>query len=119
MKTVKNIALVILGIVVGAYGLYFAGLQGWLQGTPLEGVDHQQFNLLGSENLQQAKLFSSRAQQTSDHVKQVLGDTIQVDQDSSKTAGENSQNQSIQERTFEYARYLYCQQVVEDWESQN
>ena len=108
MKFIKNILISAAVILAAAYGLYFAGEQGWLENTPLAGIDHQQLNFLKQENMEQTKVLTDRAKQTGEHVQNVLGETVEVD--------EQAQEKPLHEKTIEYARYLYCKQVVEDWE---
>ncbi len=110
MKIIFKVIKGAIIIAVILYGFYFAGSQGWLQGTPLQNIDHEQFNLLKQENLEQTKVLTEKAQETGQHVQHILGDTVEVDEDQKK--------QPLHERAFEYGRYLYCQQVVEDWEQQ-
>ncbi len=108
MKLIKNFVVSIAVLLAVAYGIYWAGENGWLKDTPLSQVDHQQFNFLDQKNLDQTKILSDRAKETSGHMQNVLGDTVEVD--------EQKQNKPLHEKTMEYARYLYCKQVVEDWE---
>jgi len=51
---------------------------------------------------------STQAQLLQEHTGNILGAS-----DTERT------NQPIQERAFEYGRYLYCNQVVKDYESRN
>ncbi len=55
----------------------------------------------------QVSELSSRAKTVVDQAGTVLGTAIQ----------ESSDSGSIQERAFQYARYLYCQQVVKEYEA--
>ena len=52
---------------------------------------------------------SKQAKALQEHVINILGATDKINADGTK--------QPIQERAFEYGRYLYCNQVVTDYES--
>lgn len=57
---------------------------------------------------EQLKTMSARTGELSTSVGRVLGEAVKV----ATPAGESS----LQERAFDYGRYLYCQQVVKDYE---
>ena len=61
---------------------------------------------LTPENTDQFKTFEDRASSVSSQIGDVLGTAIQ----------EASESGNIQDKVFEYGRYLYCQQVVEEYE---
>ena len=108
MKSLGKIISTIVVIALILYGIYFAGSQGWLNNTPLKDLNYEQFNLLRQENLDQTKVLSDRAKETSEHVQQILGEQVEVDQ--------TTKEKALHEKTIEYARYLYCKQVVESWD---
>ena len=64
---------------------------------------------LPQNTTEQLGTVSERTGQLSDTVGQVLGEAVKV----ASTSGESS----LQERAFDYGRYLYCQQVVKDYEA--
>jgi hypothetical protein len=103
-RIVGSIAI-IFGLI---YGLYYAGTQGWLANTPLKNFDYEKLNFLSQTNLDQTKVLSSRVKEAGEHVQEVLGDQIEVD--------EAAEKKPLHEKTIEYARYLYCQQVVNEYE---
>lgn len=82
-----------------------------MEGTPLQNLDYENLNPLKKENVEQTQVLTERAKETTEHVQQILGDKIQVD--------EEKQDKAIHEKAIEYTRYLYCRQVVDDWEAQN
>ena len=108
MKLVGRIVVIIAILLALIFGLYFAGSQGWLQNTPLRDVPYEELNLFSQENVEQAKELTDRAKETGEHVQQILGETVEAD--------EKKKDKALHEKTIEYARYLYCKQVVEDWE---
>lgn len=108
MKTLGKLITTIVVILAILYGIYFAGSQGWLANTPFKNLDYQKFNFLQQENLEQTKVLTDRAKETGEHVQQILGDKVEVDEEQAE--------KPFHEKTIEYGRYLYCKQVVEDWE---
>lgn len=80
----------------------------------------------------QTQQLGQRAGEVNQHVQQVLGTYIQPAPENSEDSDQNNQQsdsqtnqqqsdpekQPIYERAFEYSRYMYCQQVVKDWETQ-
>ena len=107
MKKLLNLVLVVIIVIVA---IYFAGEQGWLNKTPLKNFDHQQLNVFSQQASEQTKVLTSKAKETGEHVQKVLGDNIEVN--------EAGQEKPLHEKTIEYARYLYCKQVVETYENQ-
>lgn len=55
----------------------------------------------------QLGIVKDRTEKVSETVGQVLGEAVK----------EASSSSSLQERAFDYGRYLYCQQVVKDYEA--
>lgn len=110
MKLLKKLALAIVILLALAYTISYAGKQGWLQNTPLKNLNYEQLGVLDQENVEQAQTLAERAKETSEHMQQILGDKVQID--------EQEKEKSLHEKTLEYARYLYCRQVVEDWEKE-
>jgi len=112
-RDMKNLPRIIgsIAIIFGLiYGLYYAGTKGWLANTPLKNLDFEKLNFLSQGNLDQTKVVSSRVKEAGEHVQEVLGDQIEVD--------ETAEKQPLHEKTIEYARYLYCQQVVNEYEQE-
>ena len=107
MKKLLNLALI---AVIALIAIYFAGEKNWLKNTPLKNFDHQQLNIFSQEASDQTKVLTSRAKETSEHVQKILGDNIEVN--------EAQKDKPLHEKTIEYARYLYCKQVVEDYQRQ-
>lgn len=109
MKLLKKLVLAVVILLALAYAISYAGKQGWLKNTPLKDLNYEQLNVFEQENVEQAQTLTERAKETGEHVQQILGEKVQVDED--------EKEKSLHEKTLEYARYLYCQQVVEDWEA--
>lgn len=60
-----------------------------------------------SDTKQQTETLSQRAKEVGGHVSNVLGTAVEADQE----------QPPIHERAMEYGRYLYCQQVIKDYEN--
>jgi len=132
MKPIKNFLLAILWLVLITAGIYIAyQRQAFASIPPLERVlalmfdksstDSSTLGIAPLNNLDKAKIekawtdassqlkvLSSRGQATGEMSSQVLGEFIQVNEEDSEknTSG----------KVLEYGRYLYCQQVVKDYE---
>jgi hypothetical protein len=65
---------------------------------------------------QQTKLLSQRTQDVSTHVGNVLGSYTQNNEFIKVNDTKNSSSEPIHEKALEYGRYVYCQQVVKDYE---
>ena len=113
MKLLGKILLLALAGLGLVFLLYFAGSKGWLKNTPLKNLDYEQLNFISSENLEQAQMLSERAKETTGHVQQILGDKIEVDEQ----AESQKKDKAIHQKAIEYTRYLYCKQVVDEWEA--
>ncbi|MEA2056993.1 MAG: hypothetical protein U9O78_04820 [Patescibacteria group bacterium] len=109
MKGYKKFLFFGILLFTAIFGLYFASKQGLLEGTFLEKYDFEKLNLLNQENLEQTKTLTNKAQETGEHIQKVLGESVEADDDEKKP---------IHEKTIEYARYLYCKQVVKNWEKE-
>lgn len=133
MKIVKKLLFVVLTIVVVGTGLFWAHSQGYLKNTPLANVslpkNIQGFNNLknstnsigsaiNQEKIQEiAKDASSQTQvlgekigEVSNHAQKVLGESIQ------SAENDSSSEKPLHEKTMEYAQYIYCKQVVSEYE---
>ena len=111
MKLISRLLVIAAVIIVLLYALNFTGAKGWLEGTPLQNIDYESLNPIKKENVEQTQVLTERAKETTEHIQQILGDKIEVD--------EESKDKAIHEKAIEYTRYLYCRQVVDDWEAQN
>ncbi|MFZ5376354.1 MAG: hypothetical protein ACOZAN_01635 [Patescibacteria group bacterium] len=68
--------------------------------------DEKNLATVGQDAKKQTEILSSKAQEVGGHVSNVLGSTVEANED----------QPSLQERAIDYGRYLYCQQVVKDYE---
>jgi fumarylacetoacetate (FAA) hydrolase family protein len=59
---------------------------------------------------EQIKILTERSEEVSTEIGKVLGDFIQVN--------ETGENQALHEKALEHGQYVYCQQVVEQYEAQ-
>ena len=109
-KHIKTYVFLIIAVMGILGGIYWAGEKGKLADTPLKNFDHKKLNIFSEEDAAQIKVLSNRVQESGEQVQQVLGETIEAD--------EEEKLKSIQGNTLKYARYIYCKQVVEDWEAE-
>ncbi|MBD3279262.1 MAG: hypothetical protein GF390_00960 [Candidatus Pacebacteria bacterium] len=109
MRLIKISLLLVFFVVLGAAGLYYANNKGWLAQTPLANLDQTEIQLLTQDAGNQTRVLSDRAQEVNQHLQQVLGTSVQVNE---------QENEALHQRAFEYGRYLYCKQVVKEWEEQ-
>lgn len=65
---------------------------------------------ISDEANSQLEILSQRAQNVASQSQQVLGETIKVNE------GDSNNDKPTHEKAFEYGRYIYCKQVVEDYE---
>lgn len=105
-KHIKTFIFFIIAVVGVLGAVYWAGETGKLAHTPFKNLNHKKLNIFSDEDVKQAQVLSSRVQESKQHVQKVLGENIEAEEEQG----------SLQGRTLEYARYLYCKQVVEDWE---
>jgi hypothetical protein len=75
---------------------------------PLAGL-FSTFSFESPEAAEQTQVLSSRAQEVGGHVQQVLGTAVEAAPEEKKP---------IHTRAVEYGRYVYCKQVVKEYESQ-
>lgn len=135
LQPVKNFLLAILWLVIISAGIYVAyqrdafaslpkvnevlssllnkksGETSTLGITPLNNLDQAKIETAFSDATAQLKVLGARGQETGLMSSQVLGDFIQVN--------EADNEKSTSEKALEYGRYLYCQQVVKEWENQD
>lgn len=64
----------------------------------------------------QTKVLGERSKEVAGHIQNVLGTAIQKNETDSSKSGDFSLS-SVPEKTLEYSQYLYCQQVVKDYEN--
>lgn len=79
----------------------------------------------------QAQELTKRGQEVSEHVSNILEAYIEPTEktqdseiaaennDSNENSSVSDQNKPIYEETLDYGRYLYCQQVIKDYEAQH
>ncbi len=79
----------------------------------------------------QTQQLTTRGQEVGTHVNNILGEYIKPtennqssenssqDNESSENNSTDDQDKPIYEETLDYGRYLYCQQVIKDYENQH
>jgi hypothetical protein len=103
------LAILVLVLITGA--AYAAYKKDIIKDEDLQklGLKKETIEKVAKDADVQTKALSKKAKEVGGHASEVLGDSIQVN-DENKTP--------IHQKTFEYARYLYCQQAIKDYESQ-
>ena len=98
---------ILLAAFIGG-GIFYAKLQGYIHSDLLDRVDFSQLQQLeiATTAQEQTQTFLQRGNEVVSHTQNVLGTQITAEEE--KTP--------ISQRAFEYGRYLYCQQVIKDYE---
>ncbi len=112
MKLLIRLAIILAFLMLGLYALAYANDREWLKNSPFGLFQLAKPPQLGQDAWEQTQILGERAKETTQHVQRVLGETVKIDQEGSRAQKEKA----IHEKTLEYAQYLYCQQVVTDWE---
>ena len=115
LTPLKTLLLLILIFTLASAGAYVAYNRGLIKPEYLAKIPVDQVkNAINQETLQ--SLSSSAQTQSQTLIEKsgvVLGETKNF-LDTQIT--ENKQDEKISDKAFEYAKYIYCQQVVEDFE---
>jgi hypothetical protein len=133
MKLIKKLLLVILLVVGLGAGVYWANGQGYFENTPLasiswpenfpnikipsqvsekissENIDQEKFDKITQDAASQTQELTLKAQELGEHAQKVLGESVQ----------ENTDQPPIHEKVIEYGQYIYCKEVVKEWENKN
>ena len=130
-KILRKIVFFLLIILVLIGFSLFAYQKGWLKNHPLkntkidlqnfkikkddgkikiEGIEFSQADMenIGEDGLKQIKTLSEKAASAGAVTQSFVQEAIQVDDD---------ENKNISEKAFEYGRYIYCKEVVKEYES--
>lgn len=131
MKSIKIILLVVM-LLAGTYIAHARGVEIPVVSPFLDQhLDQQKVATLTKslpevpqlpQNVtDQTKVLGERTAEVTSHVQNVLGAYVQNNASDEAGTGGTSNNisaeQPIHEAAFEYGRYMYCQQVVKDYES--
>ncbi len=63
---------------------------------------------IGANGLSQIKILSQKAKESGELAKDFIEEVVKVDEDKDK---------NLSEKAFEYGRYIYCQEVVKQYEA--
>ncbi len=74
----------------------------------LNQVDTKQIEPFTEDANKQLETLTTRAEEVNEHITKVLGDSVQVN--------EEEKEKNLSEKAFDYGRYLYCKQVVDEFE---
>ncbi len=113
MRLIRTLVLLVLiaGAVIAA--IYFAQQRGLiptdlLGGTPFQAA--QQISLQTDSFMTTLQPTVTRVQEISTQSGTVLGSIVQVN--------EADENKKPHEKALDYAQYLYCKQVVDQWDAE-
>jgi len=110
----KRIFIIILILLLVGIGYVYASDQGWLpknapklpiKNLPKISTDSASLNTIQKNAGSGLSTLSERAQELGENAKNALQTGIQVDSE-----------QPVHERVIEYGQYVYCKQVVEEFE---
>ena len=121
MKFIKPILLVVLLFAFSAVGLYIQkksemisakfgqikGVQNWIT------QKNEQLKPLTQDAQKQIEVLGERTKEVSEQSKQVLGETVKINEELTKD------ERPVHEKAFDYGRYIYCKQVVQDFEEED
>jgi len=121
MKFIKPILLIVLLFAFSAAGLYIQkksnllsqkfgqikGVQKWVE------QKSGQLQPLTQDAQKQIEVLGERTKEVSEQSKQVLGETVKVNEELT------NDNRPVHEKAFDYGRYVYCKQVVQDFEKED
>ena len=111
MKLIKKILWLALVVTIVTGGLVVAANRGVIQPNQLATFfTPPQLTPASQDAGRQFKILSDRSGEVGSQVQKVLGEFIQVNQ---------QDKQPLSEKTLEYAQYLYCQQVVQKYQTTN
>lgn len=141
MKIIKKLLFVVLIVVVLGTGFYWANNQGYLKNTPLANIslpsslqnvailknsssslnsfiEQEKIQEIAKDATNQTQILTEKVGEVGGHAQKVLGNSIQSANDKDNDGSEASENgnKPLHERTLEYGKYLYCKQVVAEYE---
>jgi len=70
-------------------------------------VEQKDLEKLGEDGLSQIQILAEKAKQAGSVAQEFVEEVVKVDKDNEK---------NISEKAFEYGRYIYCQEVVKQYE---
>jgi hypothetical protein len=115
MPIIRTILLLILVAVVSVAGLQVAANRGLIDSNPLAGLvggimkaADPIVHFIPPNLSNQVAILSERTNTVSQEVGTVLGSSIQVEKE----------ELPLHQKAFQHGRYLYCQQVIRDYEAQ-
>lgn len=116
----KKIVVLLFILMLSLAGLYFfkrdtfnaisqkvLGKNISLSSITTQSLSTEQLQSIVPQDDAQLGTLTKRGKEVGEHVAKVLGESIQAD---------DSENVPIHERAFEYGRYIYCKEVVKDYE---
>ena len=103
-------------MILGVVGLVIGYKTNSLPSQVKQTVDSVATRLPETQVVLDQALLASQAAQLTERGSQVLEQGTKV-LGAAVTVDESQENSSLTDRALNYGRYLYCKQVVEDWET--
>jgi len=101
----KTFSFFIIAAIIGS-GFYFAYKKNWIPQSIKDQVDKDAWQKISKDMKEQGGVLASKSAEAKTHLSQVLGESTD----------ESDSTKAPHEKALEYGRYLYCKQVVEDYE---
>jgi hypothetical protein len=105
-------------MILGVVGLVIGYKTSTLPSQVKQAVDSVATRLPKTQVALDQALLASQAAQLTERGSQVLEQGTKV-LGAAVTVDESQENSSLTDRALNYGRYLYCKQVVEDWETRS
>jgi hypothetical protein len=112
---IKKVIILLIVIALTYGGYVFAKKQDWLSDEKTAPIDEtlskinaEDLKNLGQDGLEEIKILSEKAKVAGGVAQEFAQDAIKVKENDDK---------SISDKAFEYGRYIYCQEVVKQYEA--
>lgn len=120
----KKLLIFILVATALFFAYRLARAKGWLRGATFDNLDRQagrltaqltargnfdqrEIDKLGTDGMAQVKILATKAKEAGGVAQSFVEQVVKVD---------NNKDKNISEKAFEYGRYVYCQEVVKQYE---
>ncbi len=110
MKAIKGLMMIALVMTIATVGVLVGVNRGWITQKQLQTITRGGAQVIetGQDTKGQLYILSQRSTQVGGEIQKVLGSYVQVNEAEEETP--------LHERAFEHAQYLYCKQVVTEYE---
>lgn len=111
MRIVKPLVILFFLILIGAAAIHLAYSRNLIPDTLLDGKPYQlaqQISIQTDTAITTIQPTIQKVQEVNTHSGVVLGSIVQVN--------EADENKQPHEKALDYAQYMYCKQVVDQWD---